>query len=78
MDRSGSTMRRGRRQPSLRGMSASTRVRNTYSTAAVVTAAGAFRLVASCGEVPVKSMVAVRAARSTVTATRMWAPVSVS
>ncbi len=54
----GTTMRSGRRQPSLSGMSSSTRVRKTYRTAALTTANGALKLVASCGDVPVKSTVA--------------------
>jgi hypothetical protein len=37
-------------------MSSSTRVRNTYSTAAMQTAAGALKLLGSWGEVPVKSI----------------------
>ena len=46
----------GFRQPALSGMSSSIRVRNTYSTAARHTAAGALKLLACCAEVPVKSM----------------------
>ena len=42
-------------------MSSSTRVRNTYSTAAMATLDGALKLSASCAEVPVKSTSAVRA-----------------
>jgi hypothetical protein len=48
-------------------MSSSTSVRKTYSTAAIVTALGALKLLGSCALVPVKSMVASRAAVSTVT-----------
>ncbi len=78
MDPCGTTMSRGRRQPSLSGMSSATRVRKTYRTAALTTAYGALKLVASCGEVPVKSTVAERLRRSTRTWTRMTAPESVS
>ena len=35
----------GFRQPALSGMSSSTSVRNTYSTAAMLTAAGALKLL---------------------------------
>ena len=66
----------GRRQPSLSGMSSATRVRNTYSTAAVATEDGALKFVPSCGEVPVKSMVALRVARSTMMRTAIVAPES--
>ena len=57
-------------------MSSSTSVRNTYSTAAIVTALGALKLLGSCALVPLKSMVAARAAVSTVTCTRITAPLS--
>src|SRR5882762_9954303 len=50
----------GLRQPELSGMSASTKVRKTYSTAAMHTADGALKLFGSCAEVPVKSIVALR------------------
>ena len=53
----------GFRQPALSGMSSSTSVRNTYSTAAMHTAAGALKLFGSCARVPVKSIVALRALR---------------
>ncbi len=59
-------------------MSSSTRVRNTYSTAAMATLDGALKLSASCGEVPVKSISAVRPSRSTRTATLTVAPLSSS
>ena len=75
---SGITSRSGRRQPSLSGMSVATSVRNTYSTAAVTTEDGALKFVASCGDVPVKSIVADRRSRSTVTRTAITAPESVS
>ncbi|CAM5543112.1 hypothetical protein SHIRM173S_05432 [Streptomyces hirsutus] len=71
-------IRRGRRQPSLSGMSSATRVRKTYRTAALTTEKGALKLVGNCVVVPVKSMVAERSARSTRTRTRMTAPESVS
>ncbi len=74
----GTMMSSGRRQPSLSGMSSATSVRKTYSTAALTTAEGALKLVASCAEVPLKSMVARRSVRSTRTRTRMTAPESVS
>ncbi len=74
----GTTIRSGRRQPSLSGMSSATRVRKTYRTAAVTTAEGALRLLPSCGEVPVKSMVALWSRRSTRTETAITAPESVS
>ncbi len=56
----------GRRQPAFIGMSSSTIMRNTYSTAARVTGSGALKLVGCCGEVPVKSTVASRFFLSTV------------
>jgi len=68
----------GCRQPELSGMSSSTRVRNTYSTAAMATLDGALKLSASCGEVPVKSISAVRSPALTVTATLTCAPLSSS
>ena len=68
----------GCRQPELSGMSSSTRVRNTYSTAAMATLDGALKLPASCGEVPVKSISAVRSSRLTRTATLTTAPLSSS
>ena len=67
----------GFRQPSLSGMSSPTRQRNTYSTTARVTAGGALKLPGRCGPVPVKSTTAVRAARSTDTATRSGVPSSI-
>ena len=42
----------GLRQPALRGMSSLTRVRNTYSTAAIQTAVGALKLLVCCADVP--------------------------
>src|SRR3954465_2660175 len=68
----------GLRQPALSGMSSLTRVRNTYSTAAKQTADGALELLASWDEVPVKSMSALRVARSTRIATLITAPLSSS
>ena len=68
----------GAKQPELSGMSSSTRVRNTYSTAAMATLEGALKFPASCGEVPVKSISAVRSAALTRTATRTTAPLSIS
>ena len=50
----------GFRQPSLSGMSSPTRQRNTYSTAARVTAGGELKLPSCCGPVPVKSTMALR------------------
>ena len=76
MQPGGMITRTGLRQPELSGMSSATRVRNTYSTAAMATDDGALKLPGSCGEVPVKSTSAVRAARSTRTATWMTAPLS--
>jgi len=74
---SGTVTRKGLRQPALSGMSSSTRVRNTYSTAARVMDKGALKLLSSrCALVPVKSMCASRALRSTVTLTWMTAPLS--
>src|SRR6185436_6808151 len=68
----------GTRQPAFSGMSSSTSVRNTYSTAAIATDEGALKLLGSCGEVPVKSISAVRASRSTRMATAITAPLSSS
>ena len=59
-------------------MSAPTSVRKTYRTADIVTAAGALKLSGSCGEVPVKSITALRACRSMVIFTRITAPLSIS
>ena len=72
----GMTTSIGFRQPALSGMSSSTSMRNTYSTAAMHTAVGALKLLACCGEVPVKSTLALRAAPSMVTATWICAPLS--
>jgi hypothetical protein len=68
----------GSRQPAFSGISSSTSVRNTYSTAAMATLDGALKLLLSCGDVPVKSIVAVRSDRSTATLTLMIAPLSSS
>jgi len=57
----GTTMVSGRRHPALSGIGSVMRVRNTYSTAATVTARGALRLLACCADVPVKSTHAVPA-----------------
>ena len=73
---SGTITRSGFRQPAFSGMSSPTSVRNTYSTAAMHTAVGALKLLGSCGDVPVKSMTALRAAASTRIATRITAPLS--
>ena len=51
----------GFRQPALSGISSSTSVRSTYSTAAMATEEGALKLPGSWAEVPVKSIRAVRA-----------------
>ena len=72
------TMRIGLRQPAFIGISSSTMTRKTYSAAARATGSGALKLFGCCGEVPVKSTVASRAARSTVIFTLMTAPWSVS
>ena len=72
----GMTTFSGFRQPALSGMSSSTRVRKTYSTAAIVTAFGALKLFGSCALVPVKSIVASRVAACTVTFTAICAPLS--
>ncbi|MNT65160.1 hypothetical protein D3C72_2031200 [compost metagenome] len=66
----------GFKQPAFSGISSSTRVRNTYSTAAMQTADGALKLFGSWLEVPVKSMTALRAAASTLIATLICAPLS--
>src|SRR5436853_18660 len=58
MQPSGMTTWSGFRHPELSGMSASTSVRNTYSTAAMHTAEGALKLFGSCAAVPEKSSVA--------------------
>ncbi len=50
----------GLRQPALRGISSSTRVRKTYNTAALQTAVGALKLLGSWGDVSVKSIFALR------------------
>ncbi len=68
----------GLRQPLLSGMSSATRVRKTYRTAAITTELGALALPGCWGEVPAKSSTAPRAARSTVSATWISAPLSVS
>jgi len=68
----------GCRQPELSGMSSSTRVRKTYSTAAMATLDGALKLSSSWGEVPVKSISAVRSLALTRTVTLMTAPLSSS
>ena len=51
-------------------------MRNTYSTAARVTAGGELKLPSLCWPVPVKSTTALRLARSTLTATRSGRPLS--
>ena len=66
----------GFRHPPLSGMSRSTRLRNTYNTAAWATAAGALKLSGDWSEVPVKSTTALRALRSMATRTWMWLPSS--
>src|SRR5713226_6628102 len=66
----------GLRQPALSGMSSSTRVRNTYNTAAVHTAVGALKLLASCGDEPVKSITALRSCAFTRMVTVICAPLS--
>jgi len=77
-DRGGTTIASGRRQPALSGIGSAISVRNTYSTAASVTARGALKLLSSCGDVPVKSTVAVPAPWSTATLTTMACPLSIS
>ena len=54
----GTTIESGRRQPALSGIGSSINVRNTYRTAATVTARGALKLLSCCAEVPVKSTMA--------------------
>ncbi|CFE02637.1 Uncharacterised protein [Bordetella pertussis] len=76
IDPSGMMISSGLRQPAFSGISSSTRVRNTYSTAATAIAPGALKLFSSWPEVPVKSTTALRAWRSTRTATSMTAPLS--
>ena len=76
MQPSGTMISRGFRQPAFSGMSSSTSVRNTYSTAAIVMARGALKLLGNCALVPVKSMRAVRRSVSTLTATQIRAPLS--
>ena len=66
----------GARHPALSGMSSSTKLRNTYNTAAMHTAVGALKLLASWAEVPVKSISALRCAGSTRIATLICAPLS--
>jgi hypothetical protein len=73
----GMTISIGTRHPSLSGISVPTRQRNTYSTAARVTAGGELKLFGRCTPVPVKSTRAVRASRSTVTLTLSGAPSSI-
>ena len=55
IDPGGTTICSGRRQPAFSGMGSAISVRKTYRTAAIVTARGALKLLACCGEVPVKS-----------------------
>ena len=74
----GIVTRSGVRHPAFSGMSSATSVRNTYSTAAIATDEGALAFPADWGEVPVKSISAVRAPRSTRTATSIIAPSSSS
>ena len=76
MEPSGMITRSGLRHPALSGMSSSTRVRNTYSTAAMHTARGALKLLGSCALVPPKSITALREATSTCTRTAICAPLS--
>src|SRR4051812_9539607 len=76
IDPGGMTTLIGLRQPALSGISSSTRVRNTYSTAAMQTADGALKLFGNCAEVPVKSTVALRSSRLTLIATSIRAPLS--
>src|ERR1700722_7708003 len=76
MEPSGMTMFNGFRQPALSGISSSTNGRNTYRTAAVQTAEGALKLLDCCGDVPVKSIQALRFAASTRIDTAMTAPLS--
>ncbi len=68
----------GRRHPAFSGIGSASSVRNTYSTAAVVTARGALKLSGCCAEVPVKSTQALPALASIVTRTAITAPESIS
>src|SRR3546814_14147942 len=52
---SGTMMSSGFRQPAFSGMSSSTMVRNTYSTAATAMALGALQLLSNFPDEPVKS-----------------------
>ena len=72
------TICNGLRQPAFIGISSSTSVRNTYSTAALHTAEGALKFVGCCALVPVKSIVASRFAWSIEIATTIFAPLSIS
>ena len=74
---SGTITCKGFRQPAFSGMSSSTRLRKTYSTAAIVTALGALKLSGVCALVPVKSRMASRRPASTVSDTQIWAPLSI-
>ena len=76
IERSGMITLSGFMQPALSGISSATRVRNTYSTAAMQIELGALKLLSSWADVPVKSMSAVRAAWSTRIATLITAPLS--
>src|ERR1700712_5445226 len=67
----------GLRQPSFSGISSPTKHRNTYSTAARVTAGGELKLPSCCGPVPVKSTVALRFSRSTLIETHRSRPLSI-
>ncbi len=78
MDPGGMITRTGFRQPEFSGISSATRVRSTYSTAAMATDDGALKLPGSWAEVPVKSISARRAAGSTRTAALITAPPSIS
>ena len=71
-------MSSGFRHPAFIGISSSTSVRNTYSTAALHTADGALKLVGCCALVPVKSIVALRLALSIEIVTTIFAPLSIS
>src|SRR6266700_1748012 len=76
MQPSGTMISSGFRQPAFRGISSSTKVRNTYKTAATVMARGALKLSGNWALVPEKSMRAERRSRSTRTATWICAPLS--
>ena len=76
MQPSGIVTASGLRQPALSGMSSSTSVRNTYSTAAMQTADGALKLFGSWDEVPVKSILAFLLSSEIFMETRMRAPLS--